>query len=135
MKKPCYIAFLDGGMAMNFKKISNQELISDFQKLVSSERKITHLVLLHILEIEQRRLYAEFGYESLFSYLTKHFGYGESSAYRRIQSARLLKHALQVSSLLESGSINLSQLTQVQKCIKTENKRGVFVSSIKTQIS
>ncbi len=93
---------------MNFKDLSNKELISDFEKLVISERKITHLVLLHILEIEQRKLYAEFGYESLFTYLTKHFGYGESSAYRRIQSARLLKQVPQASAQLETGALNLS---------------------------
>lgn len=118
---------------MNLKNISNHELISRMQKLVSSERKITHLVLLHILEIENRRLYAELGYESLFTYLTKHLGYCEASAYRRMQSARLLKQVPGISQKLESGSLNLSQLTQVQKCIKEENGNGGFVSNSKAQ--
>ncbi len=107
---------------MNLQNIENHDLISRTEKLARSERKITHLILLHINEIESRRLYADLGYDGMFSFLTKHLTYSESSAYRRLQSARLLKQIPEIAEKLETGSLNLTQLTQVQKCLKIENK-------------
>lgn len=107
---------------MNLQNIENHDLISRTEKLARSERKITHLILLHINEIENRRLYADLGFDGMFSFLTKHLAYSESSAYRRLQSARLLKQIPEIAEKLETGSLNLTQLTQVQKCLKIENK-------------
>lgn len=117
---------------MDLMKISNQELILRLEKLAKTERKITHLVLWHINEMESRRLYAELGFGSMYEYLTKHLGYGESSAYRRIQSARLLKQIPYLAEKIEEGSLNLTQLTQVQKCLKEEKKSGAKVDLPKT---
>lgn len=118
---------------MSLRNVSNSELISRLEKLVRTERKITHLVLLHVLEIEERKLYAEMGFDSMYSYLTRGLGYSESSAYRRLQSARLLKKIPAVAEKLEEGSLNLSQLTQVQKCLKEQTqKSGKTLSTMAT---
>ncbi|MEK2644273.1 HNH endonuclease [Bdellovibrio sp. BCCA] len=109
---------------MDLSKVTNSELLVRLEKLVRTERKITHLILCHINEVEARRLYAELGFDSMFKYLTKHLGYGEDSAYRRLQAARVLKQVPTVAEKLEEGSLNLTQLTQVQKCIKQEIKLG-----------
>ena len=76
---------------MDFKKISNEELNLRLEKLARSERKLTHVILLHINEVDSRDLHLKMGYESLFSYLVKALHYSESAAYRRLQAARLLK--------------------------------------------
>ncbi|KYG67687.1 hypothetical protein AZI85_16975 [Bdellovibrio bacteriovorus] len=118
---------------MDLKRISDLELTQRLEKLVRTERKITHVILLHINEMESRKLFADMGYDGMFSYLTKHLGYSESSAYRRLQSARLLRQIPLVAEKLESGALNLSQLTQVQKCIKEEVRTsGAFLSEAKT---
>ncbi len=106
---------------MELKNISNQELIQRIEKLVHTERKITHLVLLHIAEIEDRKIYADMGYDGMYAYLTRGLGYSEGSAYRRLQSARLLKQLPAVAEKIEDGSLNLTQLTQVQKIVKSES--------------
>lgn len=100
-------------------------------KLARTERKTTHLVLLHIVEIESRRIYAERGYDGMYSYLTKELGYSEGSAYRRLQSARLLKRHPEIASKIEDGSLKLSQLTQVQKCLQADRQKGHPVSEEK----
>lgn len=107
---------------MLLTQLSNQEIISRMEKLVRTERKITHLVLLHIVEIEDHKLYAQLGYDGMYSYLTKGLGYSESSAYRRLQSARLLRKVPEVAIKLEQGKLNLSQLTQVQKSLKEQTQ-------------
>lgn len=118
---------------MNLKNISNYELTQRLEKLVRTERKITHLVLLHIVEIEERKLYAEMGFDGMYTYLTRGLGYSEASAYRRLQAARLLKQVPSVAEKIESGALNLSQLTQVQKCLKEEAKIGVKASTQRTE--
>ncbi len=110
---------------MLLTQLSNQEIISRMEKLVRTERKITHLVLLHIVEIEDRKLYAKLGYDGMYSYLTKGLGYSESSAYRRLQSARLLRKVPEVAVKIEEGKLNLSQLTQVQKSLKEQTQSGI----------
>ncbi|MFM6929350.1 MAG: hypothetical protein ACKOX6_12860 [Bdellovibrio sp.] len=82
------------------------------------------MVLLHIAEIEERKSYADLGFDGMYSYLTRGLGYSEGSAYRRLQSARLLKQVPAVAQKVEEGSLNLSQLTQVQKCLKESAKNG-----------
>lgn len=118
---------------MNLKNISNEELTQRLEKLVRSERKITHLVLLHIIKIEERKIYAEMGFDGMYTYLTRGLGYSEASAYRRLQAARLLKQVPSVADKIESGALNLSQLTQVQKCLKEDAKIGVDTSIKRTE--
>ncbi|HEY1079997.1 MAG TPA: HNH endonuclease [Bdellovibrio sp.] len=112
----------------SLNNISNAELISRIEKLARTERKITHLILLHVAEIEDRKLYAELGYDSIYTYLTRGLGYSEGAAHRRVQSARLLKKTPEISQRIEDGSLNLSQLAQVQKCLKEHNNSDKGIS-------
>ncbi|MGZ3769994.1 MAG: hypothetical protein ACXVCP_16020 [Bdellovibrio sp.] len=115
---------------ISLSNISNLELISRMEKLVRTERKITHLILQYILEIEDRKLYADLGYDGMFTYLTRGLGYSEASAYRRLQSAKLLRKVPEISTNIEEGNLNLSQLTLVQKCLKEKKqKTGESISS------
>ncbi len=116
---------------MDFKMISNEELNLRLEKIARTERKITHIILLHINEVDSRGLHLKMGFESLYSYLVKALHYSESAAYRRIQAARLLRTVPEVAEKIESGTLNLSQLTQVQKCLKEEKKKGMTVTSQK----
>ena len=59
---------------MDFKKISNEELNLRLEKLARSERKLTHLILLHINEVDSRDLHLKMGYESLYSYVLMEAG-------------------------------------------------------------
>jgi len=109
---------------MDLSQIENHELLNRLEKLSHSERKITHLILWHILEFENRRLYADRGFSSCFEYLTQGLGYSEGSANRRLQSARLLKQVPEAAEKIEGGSLKLSQLAQVQKCLRHEKQNG-----------
>ena len=103
---------------MNLKKLTNQNLDTHLKSLVAREREILSEILLHIVEVERRRLYLKFGYSSLFEYLTKSIGYANGSAQRRIDAARLSFDAPTVIDKLESGQINLAQVSLLQKSIR-----------------
>lgn len=118
---------------MDLSQIGNHELLGRLEKLSRTERKITHFILWHILEIDNRKLYLDRGFSSCFEYLTQGLGYSEGSANRRLQSARLLKQVPEIANKIEAGSLNLSQLAQVQKCLRVKKKAGDAVSTVKTQ--
>ncbi len=117
---------------INLKYISNRDLLSRTENLVQTERKIMHLVLTHILEIMDRKLYADLGFNSMFAMLTKKYGYSEPSALRRIDAAKLLRKVPEVADRLKSGALNLSQVVQLQKCLEIEAIKGEIVSVSRT---
>ena len=100
---------------MNLKNFSDESLEQRLTKLVKTERKITHLVLECIAEIDQRKLYLKKAYPSLFEFLIQVHGYSPSAAMRRIDGARLLQQIPDVAEQLENGSVNLSQVALLQR--------------------
>ncbi|MEK2688126.1 DUF222 domain-containing protein [Bdellovibrio sp. GT3] len=102
--------------------LSNVDLLARFGKLVQTERKIMHLVLECIAEIDARKLYLEKAYPSLYEFLIEAFGYSPSAAIRRIEAARLLREVPEVAQKIESGSLNLSQLSKFQQAVRTVQK-------------
>ena len=103
---------------MTLKKLTDQNLDNNLKELVASEREILAEIILHIIEVETRKLYLKFGYGSLFEYLTQHVGYANGSAQRRIDAARLAMVVPKVVADLESGDLNLSQVSLLQKSIR-----------------
>ncbi|HEY8269778.1 MAG TPA: HNH endonuclease signature motif containing protein [Pseudobdellovibrionaceae bacterium] len=118
---------------LDLSKVSNQEILFRLERLSRSERKITHLILCHINEVELRKLYSELGYDSLYKYLTQHLHYGGSAAYDRMQAARVLKISPEIAPKIEEGSLNLSQLVKVEQSLKQEQKSGKALSPQSTQ--
>lgn len=107
---------------MKFQVLSNTDLLTRFARIVRTERKITHIVLRYIAEIDSRRLYLDRAYPSLYEFLVKEFGYSSSAALRRIESARLLREVPEVANKIESGAVNLSQLSKVQQAVRIVQK-------------
>ena len=108
---------------MNIKEISNEDLTNRLTKLVQTERKITHLILECINEIEIRKIHLKQGYSSMFDYLIRKVGYTQASAQRRIDGARLLRQIPEMSESIEKGEIHLSQVSLLQKTVREVEKQ------------
>lgn len=104
------------------KMLTDNELNVTIKNLVGEERKLTKEILLHIAEVDKRRLYLKMAYPSLFEYLRKEIGYSEGSAQRRIDAARLINKLPEFSNKIESGDIHLSQISKVQKICRQIKK-------------
>ena len=118
----CSISQITKENEVNIKTISNEDLTNRLTKLVQTERKITHLILECINEIEIRKIHLKSGYASLFDYLTRKTGYTPASAQRRIDGARLLRQIPEMSESIEKGEIHLSQLSLLQKTVREVEK-------------
>lgn len=109
---------------MDLLNVPDAVLLERTFKYARSERKITHIVLWHINEVERRRLYAQLGYSSIFKYISQHLGYGEKAAYERMHASRLLGKMPELADKMEEGTLNLTQVVQVQSCINKEVRAG-----------
>lgn len=102
--------------------MTNHELNEKLLSLVRAERVRSSEILELINMANERRLYLESGCASLFDYLTKFLGYCESSAYRRMQAARLLREIPSLKEKLGSGRIQLSQMARLQSAAEAQDK-------------
>jgi 5-methylcytosine-specific restriction endonuclease McrA len=103
---------------MNLKSLSNEILDQNLQQLVRKEREILSEILLLVCEVDRRKLYLDYAFPNLFSYMTQHLGYSAGSAQRRIDAARLSKVVPELVECLESGALNLAQVGLVQKAAR-----------------
>jgi 5-methylcytosine-specific restriction endonuclease McrA len=106
---------------MSLRSLSDHEILSQIQELTRRERSLTLAVLLHLGEIERRRLHLKQGYASMFEYCTTGLGYSASAASRRIRTARCVARLPQVYSLLESNEVNLSTVCLVSRILNSDN--------------
>jgi hypothetical protein len=121
---------------MQLNLLKDQELELSFHRAVVSERKVLHVVILHIQEVERRKLYLAKEYGSLFTYLTLEMKYSNAAAQRRIDAARLLSAVPEISPKIQSGALNLSQLGDIQKAVKSAESihQTKVTSEVKAQI-
>jgi len=117
-------------MKESITKLTNRDLLRGLEKLVCSERATTLQVLLHIVEVEQRRLFVPKGYSSMFSYLTKGLKYSEPSAQRRISSARVIAKYPRAHQLLEKDRVSLTALSLVSSILKDAKNGDEIIESI-----
>jgi 5-methylcytosine-specific restriction endonuclease McrA len=109
-------------MSVTLRSLSDYELLSRTKVLTHGERSATLGVLLHLNEIERRKLHLKQGYASMFAYCTRGLGYSESAANLRIRTARCLARFPEVYGLLDAGEVNPSTISQVSKILTPENR-------------
>jgi len=99
---------------MNLKHLSSEELHKSTLTAVSKERMSTVEVLWHLRENEKTMLYAKMGYRDLQEYCVRELKYSEGSAWRRISAMKLLKEVPEIKEKIESGDLNLTQLSMAK---------------------
>ncbi|MBX9767810.1 MAG: hypothetical protein K2X47_11110, partial [Bdellovibrionales bacterium] len=104
------------------KNLNDNELNFKVKYLAAEERKLTRQMIEHIAEVDRRKLYLKLNYDSLFSYLTKEIGYSNGSAKRRIDAARLFLKCPEVSTQIQTGAVNLSQISKLQMVCREVSK-------------
>jgi hypothetical protein len=102
--------------------LTNQNLLQLLRAKARQEQNLTLEVIELIRQVEERKLYLQLGFSSLFDFVTKDLGYEPSSAMRRIQAARLVKEIPQVKEKIESKKLSLSVVSQAQSFFRKEAK-------------
>jgi len=67
-------------MSISLRSLSNHQLLSRTKTLTLQERRLTLNLLLHLNEVERRKLFLKSGFASMFTYCTAGLGYSASAA-------------------------------------------------------
>jgi hypothetical protein len=89
-------------------RLSNNELLARVERLAQGERDATAALLIHLAELDARRLYLGEGYPSLFAYCTSVLHLSEHAAYGRIEAARTGRRFPAVFKMLQEGAITFT---------------------------
>jgi hypothetical protein len=107
-------------------QLSNHELLKRVKSLAEGERQATAALIVHLAELEERRLYLAEGCSSLFTYCTQVLHLSEHGAYGRIEAARLVRRFPVLLAMLEEGSVNLTTVCLIGSQLTPENHRAVL---------
>ena len=106
--------------------VSDERLIDGLKSLVAKEKRCTHEIVLHLVEVNKRRVFADLGYTSMFDYLTRGLGYSNGSAQRRICAARAVAAVPEVYECLENGKLSLGVLEVAGEAIARPGGRELL---------
>jgi len=90
-------------------KLSDMELTSKIKQLAQIDRDNLIILIDHLREFEGRRLFCEYGYESMFTYCIKELRYTEQETIYRLRTSRLIKKCPELAKSLKTGELNLTQ--------------------------
>ena len=78
----------------------------------------------YLLEIDRRKLYAEYNHPSLLCYMIGELKYSEGESWTRIQAMRLMRSNPIVEEKILSGELSLTNAALAQKQIKIMNPKS-----------
>lgn len=103
-------------------QLSDQDLEVSLKNLVQEERNLLHEILLHIREVDRRKLYLDRARSSLFDYLVTDLGFSSSAAMRRIEASRFLIQVPELAASIQEGKINLTQVGELSRALKEKER-------------
>jgi len=90
---------------------------------------VTALLIVHLAELDARRLYLFEGYSSLFAYCTEVLRLSEHAAYGRIEAARAARRFPVLLEMLADGSVTLTTVGLLASDLTAENHENPVQSS------
>src|SRR5882672_11134011 len=86
-KRPCYDFFMMNSHPA-LESLSSADLLAATRDLVRRSRGVEAELLVHLGEIDERKLYLGCAFPSMFTFCVGELGFSEDAAYNRITVAR-----------------------------------------------
>jgi 5-methylcytosine-specific restriction endonuclease McrA len=109
--------------------MSDREVVERLEELLREERRLTAAVLVHLGEVEARRLYLPAACSSMFVYCTRVLGMSEDQALKRIQAARAMRRFPAVAAAVEEGSLHLSGVVRLAPHLTADNVESLVAEA------
>ncbi len=106
----------------NIKFLDKRALLDQIRHAAGAEQSLTLQVIELIAEIERRQFYLDFGYGSIFDFVSNDLGYEPASAMRRIQAARAISEMPELKEKIADHSLNLSTVSLAQTFLRKKAK-------------
>ncbi len=113
-------------LGSSLREISDQDLLYKLKRLAVKSRQLEAELLVHIGEVDARRLYLQEACSSMFVYCTKVLYFAESAAYHRITAARIVRRYPEVLERLKAGEIHLAGISLLAPHLTLENHQELL---------
>jgi hypothetical protein len=88
--------------------LSDPALLHGLATIVTRDRITTAVLLAHLAEVDERRLYVPAAYDSMHAYCVAELRMSEDVAFKRIRVARMARQLPAIFPMLEDGRLSLS---------------------------
>jgi hypothetical protein len=106
---------------LNVTDMEDDALLSEVERLVKADRALGATLLVHLGEVEVRKLYLARGYSSMFVYCRSALGMSEAEAYLRMRAANVGRKFPLVLERFGSGGVHLSAIKLLAPHLTQEN--------------
>jgi len=120
---------MHGHQLNDIATLTDHDLLDRIARLARQERLATVELIVHLAELDKRKLYRGEGYGSLFSYCTDGLRLSEHAAYNRIEAARACSRFPMVLDLLAEGALNLTTVRLLAPHLTPANHEGVLADA------
>src|SRR6187431_2007913 len=115
-----------GQYEYRLKSLADNELLAGLSSIVGRRNQITAEFLAYLAELDDRQIFLDLGFASLFEYCVEKLGLCESTAGRHIAAARVCRNHPEVFALVASGALHASALSLLRKHLTPENAAELF---------
>ena len=114
---------------MVVESLSSSNLRTATHKLVRRSHGLDAELLVHLGEIDERRLYLEWTFSSMFAFCVGELGFSEDVACNRIDLARAARRMSVILEAIRSGQMHLAGLRLLAPHLTTENQEDVLAEA------
>ncbi len=90
--------------------LSDEALLAGLHALAACEKELGAEIVLHLLEVERRKLHVALGYSGLYSYGIAELGWSENVAYKRAKATKAAQVCPEIVGHLASGALTLASV-------------------------
>jgi hypothetical protein len=101
--------------------MSDVQLVAATKRLVAAERATVAQVIVHLAEIELRRIHLAAGFPSLYAYCLQELQLSEHEALNRIEAARAGRAYPRILEMLSEGRLTLTTVQMLARKLTPEN--------------
>src|SRR5207245_1341237 len=109
--------------------LSSSDLRSATWELLRRSHGLDAALLVHLGEIEQRKLYLDWSFSSMFAYCVGELGFSEDVACNRISLARAARRMPIILEVLRSGKVHLAGLRLLAPHLTAQNQEKVLAEA------
>src|SRR5207237_3951501 len=111
------------------ESLSSSDLRSATHDLVRRSHGVEATLLVHLGEIDERKLYLGWSFPSMFAFCVGELGFSEDVACNRIDRARAARRWPAILDALRFGKVHLAGLRLLAPHLTTENQENVLAEA------
>jgi len=109
--------------------LGNAELLAATRAILRRACVVEADLLVHLAEIEERRLHSEMAFPTMFAFCVDELGFSEDQAYNRTTVARVARRIPAMLDSLRSGAVHLTGLRLLARHLTEENHRDLLAEA------